>query len=327
MKAWNGKLPGSYGRDLLLCTSLVQPAISRLTFFTRQLDSFYAWRVFAAAYPNEMEETLRHRRQVIPEPNMPVTEYIKPICSVSYEWITFLALSHITCSRLDLVNISKLVNLGALTIGPSVETSDIGLDDRIIRTWGRAATESEAFSMLRVLACRSELGLTSQCFQHLSQFPSLALLAVENCSVRSLNKQVARSLGWRYSTGTDLGASLVSNGNASGSWDAIMRTLFYRCSNFGVAALTMEGVSAINSLPILHFSLGPTQGEAKVNRKDQTLLRFFERDRPQRREDTIPDITSKRTLVEPVDNRPVKRRGVTASRKQNFEDSLIEFGV
>ena len=258
---------------------------------------------------------------------MPVTEYIKPIRSVTYEWITFLALSHITCSRLDLVNISKLVNLGGLTIGPSVETSDIGLDDRIIRTWGRAATESEAFSMLRVLACRSQLNLTGQCFQYLSQFPSLALLAVENCSVRSPDKLVARNFGWRYSTGKDPGASLVNSGCANGSWDTIMRTLFYRCSNFGVAALTMEGVNAIDSLPILHFSLGQIQGDPMVKQKGRPLLRFFERDKPQHREEVEPAITSKRMLAELVDNRPVKKRGITASRKQNFEDSLIEFGL
>ena len=258
---------------------------------------------------------------------MPVTEYIKPIRSVTYEWITFLALSHITCSRLDLVNISKLVNLGALTIGPSVETSDVGLDDRIIRTWGRAAAESEAFSMLRVLACRSQLDLTSQCFQHLSQFPSLALLTVENCSVRSLDKLVARNSGWRYSTGKDLGASLVNSGCANGSWDTIMRTLFYRCSNFGVAALTTEGVRAINSLPILHFSLGPVQGDPMVKQKGQLLLRFFERDKPEHREEVEPVITGKRMLAEPIHNRPIKRQGANASRKQNFEDSLIEFGL
>ena len=292
------------------------------------MDSLHAWKVFATAYPEEdQEETLRYRRQVIIDPNMPLAEYVKPITSSTFGWITFLDLSFITCSRLDLINISTLVNLGVLTIGRSVETFETGLDDRIVRAWSRAATESGAFGMLRVLACRSQLDLTVQCFHYISQFPSLALFVVENCAIGSQDKPHAQALGWRYRSGKGLSALLAEGGCKIGSWIDIIRACFYKSRELGVQEMVSKGVNAIDSLPVLHFSLGPALADATVDRTVLQCIRYFQRDTHQASEETRSAARGKRKLADSMRDQPVRKRVVNASRKQDFENSLVAFGI
>ena len=81
----------------------------------RQLDSLRIWKAFASAYPHELDASVRRRHQLIDRPNMRLSDYIKPISSTNFDWISLLTISYITCSRTDLVKISQLPNLGVLT--------------------------------------------------------------------------------------------------------------------------------------------------------------------------------------------------------------------
>lgn len=122
---------------------------------------------------------MKRKLHVILEPNMKLGEYTKHLESPSFNWITFLSVSHITCSRTDLIKICDLANLGVLTIGEKVHAPDIGLDDSVIRSWGRIAANSDKFSSLRVLNCRAQRGVTPKVFEHLNQFPALSSFNVE----------------------------------------------------------------------------------------------------------------------------------------------------
>lgn len=96
----------------------------------RQLDSLQNWKAFASAYPLDFNPSLKRRHQIIDRPNMGLGEYIKPISSTKFDWISFLTLSYITCSRTDLVKISHLPNLGVLT-GRSFPTHSLLLCTKI----------------------------------------------------------------------------------------------------------------------------------------------------------------------------------------------------
>ena len=136
------------------------------------------WKAFAATYPNQPVDALKRKHHVIARPNMRLGDYIKPLISPSFQWVTFLSLGNVACvrnpesfflnlepnfssssrafgilfcrhatrfdaphqlgitdsyvisqSRTDLLLISKLTNLGVLTIGRNLATSDTGLDD------------------------------------------------------------------------------------------------------------------------------------------------------------------------------------------------------
>ncbi|KAL9119049.1 MAG: hypothetical protein Q9187_004397 [Circinaria calcarea] len=292
-----------------------------------QLDSLHAWKVFAAAYPEESQEkSLKRRQQLVVKPNMALPDYIKPITSLSFAWITDLTLSHITCTRLDLIQLSQLTNIGTLTIGEGVEAPETGLDDGIARAWARAATETGAFSMLRVLACRSQRGITPTIFTYLSLFPLLSILLLEDCNIGPRDKVVANALCWKYSTGKDLSEYIALAGCSDAKWDSVIHASYYRSSHFCTQSLTEEGVEAINHLPVLHFSLGPAPEDAKVDTTGNRSLRCFQREtRPQLlvEKKVLP---VKRLVDEPGGGQSKKKRTMRASKQESFEATLMGFG-
>jgi len=215
---------------------------------------------------------------MIARPNMRLGDYLKPISSPSLDWITFLTLSSITCSRSDLVHISQLPNIGVLTIGPEVLADEIGLDDGVIRGWARTAATSNAFSMLRVLSCRSQKDITHRVFSHLNQLPALAILNVEECNLGPHHKSDALSYGWQYRTGNVLGECLVREGTAGAGWDSLMHASFQLGGSYNTRKLTAEGVEAIDGLPRLHLSLGGAPQPAAVDVTGSRSLRSFFRE-------------------------------------------------
>jgi len=206
---------------------------------------------------------------------MAFAEYIKPLVSPSFQWITFLTLSNITCSRHDLINVSKLTNIGALTIGHGVEAPDVGLEDSVVRAWGRAAAEIEAFSRLRVFACRAQTAITSQVFDYISKFPSLTTFVVEHCNVGSRDRPSARAAGFKYRTGKDLGEFLVSGGATNSSWDSIMHAFFHQGDGLRPAIPNGDSGEGNNLPHVLHFSLGPAPPDAEVDTVGNRSMRCF----------------------------------------------------
>lgn len=298
------------------------------TLSSSKLDSLRTWKVFASVYLGEDDETLNRKEYVVLRPEGSFTSYTTPLISPSFHWITFLTLSFITCSRTDLLQLSRLVNLGVLSICEKVNCPDIGLDDSIVRSWGRAAKESNAFSMLRVLNCRSQREITPRLINYLNDFSSLALFAVEDCNIGPQDKRLALSLGWQYKTGVDLSKFLVEAGATSSAWDTIIRALFRGSGSFSIKPMTAEGVAAVDALPVLQFSLGGVVPDAVVDVAGSHSLRTFHR-----MKDPIPNLVNPtRHLKRPAGqtSQPTsharKKPMMRSTKQQSMEDMLMEFG-
>lgn len=289
-----------------------------------QLVSVKVWKAFVVAYPNEDVDSLKRKHHVIENPNMKLGDYVSPLISPSFHWVTFLSLSNITCSRTDLVQISQLTNLGVLTIGRNVTTTDIGLDDSIIRGWGRIVTSSDAFSLLRVLNCRSQKNITAGVFAHLNQFPALSVFSVEDCNLGPKHKKEARSHGWSYKSGKDFSDRLVKGGLTDVGWDSIVYTSFQLGGAFSKRKVTAAGVEAIDAIPILHVSVGAAQADALVDVTGDRSLRVFYREQV----DTV-GFPNKRTLSQNTASSIKKSRKkptLRASKQQKMEDLLTGLG-
>lgn len=126
-----------------------------------------------------------------------MTEWINHIIPPSFDWVTFLTLSEINCSRTDLIQLSRLTNLGVLTIG-RLNGGDAVFEDSIVRAWGRAASEAQAFTRLRILVCRFPHLVTEQIFTFLDDFPALGLLAVDEYQHPLAFRARAKDHGWPF---------------------------------------------------------------------------------------------------------------------------------
>lgn len=285
--------------------------------------------MFASTYLGEDDETLNRKEHVVLRPEGSFTSYMTPLISPSCHWITFLTLSFVTCSRTDLLQLSRLVNLGVLSICEEANCSGTGLDDSLVRSWGRAAAESNVFSMLRVLSFRSQREITAKVLNYLNDFSSLALLAVEDCNIGPQDKRLALSLGWQYKTGVDLSKFLVEAGATNSTWDAVIRALFRGSGLFSVRHVTAEGIVAVDALPVLHFSLGGAVPDAVVDVTGNHSMRTFHR---------MKDPVS--MSVNPIKNlkRPIRQASQPAkqahkkpmmrsAKQQNMENMLMEFGT
>lgn len=295
----------------------------------RQLDSVRVWKAFASVYSDELDPSLKIKRHVVPIPNMKLFEYIRPVTSPAFEWLTFLTLSNITCSRTDLIQISQLTNLGALAIGPAIRAPDIGLDDSVIRSWGKTATESNAFSVLRVLSCRSQREISLRVFDCLTQLPALAIFNVEDCDLGPEENPIALQRGWKYRTGKKLSDWLVKGGTKGAGWESIVHASFQQGGAFNPQAFTVETLSVVNALPLLHLSLGGPPKDAAVDSIGDKSLKSFCRVTPHTERQLDPIRSSqKRPLAESERSGKLSVRRkptVSAAKLQNIEDSLLAF--
>lgn len=255
---------------------------------------------------------------------MSLDAYVKPIMSPSFHWITFLTISNPTCSRTELIGLSKLVNLGALTIGKSVTNGSF--DDSILRAWGRAVAEVGAFSMFRVLTILAQKDITPRIFTYLNQFPTLALFNTEDCSLGPHNKAEALALGWKYRTGKDLTDFLIQGGLANASLDSTMRACFRQAGVLSTDYLGCEGVEAIDSLPVLHSCLGLSPKDVALETTTNQRTRCFQRLSRKPLQNQTP--AGKRPLIDKSQphDRPVKRPLIRTSKQKDFSDLLMDFG-
>lgn len=301
-------------------------------FFTdvcrSELDSFNAWKVFVAAYPEEFGMgQLKRRRQIVPRPDQALPEYIERVTAPAFQWVTFLDLSHVTCTRKDLMSVSKLANIGALTFGRQLNVADGGLDDTIFRAWSRYAMETGAFSMLRVVACRRQKDLTHRTIEYITELPSLAMFIMEDCSIGCKQKPIAADLGWKYKTGLDLSNFLTRSGANGPDWTTFIHACFSQAGPYGVERLTEAGVEAINSLPILDFSLGRLSEDTKIDKMGQQSMRCFYRAKPSKRALQELTVSKKRPLGKTNAAQPGAKRLIKASKQQDFGSFMTQFGM
>ena len=254
---------------------------------------------------------------------MPLGLYVKPLSSPSFHWIVHLSILDVTYSRAELFSLSKLVNIGALSIGSSRSGSSI--EDRIIRAWARAATETGAFSMLRVLILKAQKDITPQSFVYLNQFPSLTLFNTEDCNLGPKTKAEALALGWKYRTGKRLTDFLVNGGLTNASWDSIMHASFRQAGSLTADRMGKEAIEAIDSLPVLHFCLGCPPKEAALELKTAEGMRCFQRvnETESQRQSTVAN----RQLADDhrLHMQPAKRPMIRTTKLRDYGDLAMEF--
>ena len=225
------------------------------------------------------------------------------------------------------MQLSRLTNLGALTIGKGFKGPDIGLDDSVVRTWMRAVFESNAFQMLRVLNCRSQREITGTSFGYLARFPCLAIINFEDCSVSELNKSEASHWGWSYKAGKDLSNFLVDAGTTDSTWNSVIHTCFRRGASLSIKELATEDVKAINSTPVLHFSLGASPPDAAINVAGRQAMKSFQRLTPCPTAVEVFKAPKRPTADKSHWSGPVRQKPkMRASKQQNMGLLLTGFG-
>ena len=261
---------------------------------------------------------------------MRLSAYIKPISSPSFDWIVFLNLSHLTCARTDLVQISQLPNIGALIIGPKFLNEEAGLDDSVIRSWTRVAATSNAFSRLRLLSFRSQKDISHTIFNDLAHFPALVALIVEDCKLGPQHGSYALSFGWRHGTWNSLKDYLVKEGQIKVGWDAIMHASFQENSLRQTETLTVERTTSVDALPRLILSLGGLAHEIAPDIAGNDKLWSFLRTPSAASQENPRSASSpnKRPLHRSYSSgrgKARKRPALRTSKEQNMEAFLMGF--
>lgn len=265
--------------------------------------------------------------------NMSLEDYVRPITAKSFEWTTILNLTDITCSRSELVSIHRLTNIGALTIGPGVQMPDVGIDDSILRSWTRAATENNAFSMLKVIACRGQRQLTARAFDYISRLKALSLFALEKNSLGSYDKHIAKALGWKYTTGKALSTILDESFCTNDSWESVIKALHTYGRGLCAVSTAQTEIEDDSCLQYLSLSLGGKQKSATVDIVGKDALCCFERVRVLETGCSENETTArhserhqwKRPSTEDHSGELNKKRTVKASKF--VENAFIDFGI
>lgn len=192
------------------------------------------------AYPEEEDSALKHRYKVLKYPAFSFEHVIlKPINSASFQWINFLTITTVKLSRLDLLQLPKLSNLGALTIGPggaigrrispnnAAERDYFDID--IVRAWAYHCTEAGAFGQLRVLVLRSVNTVDARIFQYLNSFPLLSIFGFQDCWISHGDKPDASKFNWGYDSTNKITQYLFQGKlpNDNQQWDIAMQILFH----------------------------------------------------------------------------------------------------
>lgn len=200
-----------------------------------QVDSLRVWKIFVSVFGNQLGETLNHKRIILPGQPSDLSEYITHVVSPRFAWVTFLTLAHVPFSRTDLIQVARLTNLGKLSLGPFDGHS--GLDDSIVRTWSRAASEANAFTKLRILVGRSCVNITSKIFAYLQEFPALSLLCIdvaEDAFASSAFKVQAKKNFWHPMKSNELRESIITPKSQRYSETSAWRKVYENCSKDGV---------------------------------------------------------------------------------------------
>lgn len=256
---------------------------------------------------------------------MKLIDYMKPIISPSLNWITSLTLTNITCSRTDLIQISRIINIGTLSVGPNVQAEGVGIDDSIVRSWSRLAVDFDAFSVLRILSCHSQKEMTPRIFTYLDQFPSLDFFTVSDSNLGPQGKPLASKHGWEAKTGMGLNNLLLKGTSEGWGWDSATAACFRLFGHSCTKALTADAVRRIDGLPVLELALGPLPVSA-VDKTGAWDLQCFCRTKREgdQRNDPLRK-SNKRSFEEVQPKLPRKKPTIRASKQQNLEDVLVGF--
>lgn len=264
-----------------------------------------------------------------------MTAWIRHISPPSLNWITFLTLSEINCSRIDLIQLSRLTNLGVLTIG-RLNGGDPIFDDSIVRAWGRAASESRAFTQLRILVCRFSQLVTERIFTYLDDFPALGLLAVDGYNHPPNFRVCAKEHGWPFTDKLGLRVyryEAQAKVTAACTWQHVYNTCFTD-GLFHYTKLDHQYEGVDDAVPILELRSGSAESVRLQNVLTFAETHLFARKSRRRWGKSTPlttasELARKRSSYELLESRTPfpRKRVVRTSRQQYLGDCLSGFGA
>ncbi|KAI4204666.1 MAG: hypothetical protein LQ350_000981 [Teloschistes chrysophthalmus] len=295
------------------------------------MNSLQLWKIFVPSVGNQGDDEMRYKRLALPDKSGRLSDGIKPMTSPSFAWITFLSLANICCTRAELIRISRVANLGMLTINPLYGEyfgEEIGLDNSLVRAWGRAAFEAGAFSKLRILVlndvtCRF---LTNSVFKYLREFPALGMLLVP-ADFQDIFDDAAVAHGWYRIKNSDLFRTRFESENCT--WQDIYTDCFNDDGTVDLVKLENLQSPDGNAPPVLDVIYGNTKNDPYsklIPRNDigkETLQIFVRRDRTVR---ILNDDKKRiRPTYEDADHSWFKKRAMRSSKQQHIGALLADF--
>lgn len=253
-----------------------------------------------------------------------MTGWIDQVISPSFAWVNFLTLDDIILSRTDLLQLSRLTNLGVLTVG-RMRGDD--LDDNIIRAWGRAASEVGAFSRFRILVCSWQHSITERIFTYFEDFPELGLYVVDRHSYSSAFMDEGKKHNWRMMK--DLPMRINSLEVETPSF-CPWYDVYSRCVEGGVFddnKLDHRGEGAGQGLAVLDLS---SRAHGTLDTLQRADTRLFARTSRCTSDKThTPHLDRKRTSDESSEAKHLfpRKRTIRTSRQRHMGDMISEFAT
>ncbi|KAL9586713.1 MAG: hypothetical protein Q9212_000721 [Teloschistes hypoglaucus] len=298
-------------------------------------DSARLWKTFVTSFGNQGDDEMRYKRLALPDKSMRLCDGIKPMTSPSFAWITFLALANICLTREELIRISRVANLGMLTINPLYGDyigQDIGLDNNLVRAWGRAASEAGAFSKLRILVlndvtCRF---LTDSVFKYLRGFPALGMLLVP-AEFQDIFDDTAVAHGWYRIKNSELRGTPFES--ESCTWQDIYTDCFNDDGTFDLVKLENLQSPIGNAPPVLDVVYGKTKNDhySKLmprNHFGKEILQIFIRTKGWR-DRTVRILNDDKKRIRPTHpdshESSKKKRAMRSSKQQHIGALLADF--
>ncbi|KAL8893051.1 MAG: hypothetical protein Q9215_000056 [Flavoplaca cf. flavocitrina] len=298
-----------------------------------QLDSLRTWKVFTSVFANQRNDRPVNKMLVLSESTTNLLECIMHIVSPSFQFITFITLSNISCLRNDLIQLSRLTNLGMLRITTGFpDSTGVSLEDRIIRAWGRAAAESGAFTKLRILVCKYQTHLTSEVFAYLRDFPALDVVVLDGCWSLGGVAEEAEKHEWHATAHSKLRHD--SLGYRSPPWKDIYSRLLNNKNLSVIEAMGEASDHDENSVPILDVSMVSAVQPASLqlnrcqNLSDHAW--YFRRKGRCADPGSLPMLRpQRRARAEDPDARSqaLKKPAMRSSQQRTMKDSLADFQI
>ncbi|KAI9843067.1 MAG: hypothetical protein M1837_006612 [Sclerophora amabilis] len=193
-------------------TSFARPCLISSRF--SELDSLHLWTIFVTAFQEELKEpsidngsssvdmeTLTSRSFTQRAPLLRLMDYVKPTVSLSNSWITHLTITEPVWMGSDVVQLCQMKNLEVLNITAppfNVPCGSSIVGDRLVRSWGDAAREHDAFPCLKMLSLRRHEEITWRSFQFLNNIQSLLYYDVTGSNVGLSDAGYVKTLGWGH---------------------------------------------------------------------------------------------------------------------------------
>ncbi|KAI9676910.1 MAG: hypothetical protein M1817_006749 [Caeruleum heppii] len=297
---------------------------------TAQLDSLHIWKVFNTVYAGSPFNDSHHHRITLSETPLPLDHYTAPIISRDFLWITYLDITMDTFSRRDLMPLTKLCNLGTLSVTSTFKENPNPTGDGLVRAWSRAAAGPErALPRLRFLMMRDFEDLTPRAFSYLSSFPSLAFLDATGSAINRRDGRTAEAAGWSFAIDDDLCAVVVASLSSLGGRNKLAQVCYGRAGEL-LTLSDSNRSTEIRDTPVLDFTIAPSHHFGRMsdpNRSVRDLALVQRLSFQPRISDSVECATRDRSLDSPASDRPKKKqRVIRASKRRQFDDLFSGFG-